>query len=109
MAGIIIISARYSTKMTNFGNRAVSVLATLLLLSSTKLIKTILDSLTPTNLIEVVSCDHKEDITHWVWSFNGTLDYLNDWLILILLFAAFFLISLWLPYTLLLFSMQWIL
>ena len=107
IAGTIIISAHHSSKVTNlFGNRAVPVLATLLLLSSTKLLKTILDSLKYTILTKV---SINKTICHpIVWSLDGNLDYFISRHALIFLVAVFFFIFLWLPHTLLLFLMQWI-
>ena len=105
--GIIIICARYSAKVTKlFGNRAVPILATLFLFSSTKLLKTIIDSMAPTQLI-VISKNHRRTI-HIVWSLDGSFDYFHSWHAVVFLAAAFFFIFLWLPYTLLLFMMQWI-
>ena len=104
---IIIICARYSAKVTNFfGNRAVPILATLFLFSSTKLLKTIIDSVAPTQLIEIIK--NNSHTIHLVWSLDGSFDYFISWHALIFLAAAFFFIFLWLPYTLLLFLMQWI-
>ena len=106
IAGAIIISARHSTKVTNLvGNRAVPLLATLLLLSSTKLLKIILDSLAPTKLTIV---NEKHVFSLVVWSLDGNLPYFLSVHALIFLVAVFFFIFLWLPYTLLLFFMQWI-
>ena len=105
IAGAIVISARYSIKMTKlFGKRAVSILATILLLSSTKLLKLILDSLALTELVEVSLDKSTKPIL--VWSLDGSYLYFHDLHILVFLTAVFFLF-LWLPYTLLLFSMQW--
>ena len=107
ITGIIIICARYSAKVTNlFGNRAVPILATLFLFSSTKLLKTIIDSLSPTQLIEISKNNHHT--IHIVWSLDGSLDYFLSWHALVFLVALLFFIFLWLPYTLLLFLMQWI-
>ena len=107
IAGVIVISARYSTKITKlFGNRAVPILCTLFLFSSTKLLKTILDSLTPARLIEV-SRNHNT-ACKTVWSLDGSFCYFEDLHILVFLAAAFFFIFLWLLYTLLLCLMQWI-
>lgn len=107
ITGIIIICARYSAKVTKlFGNRAVPILATLFLFSATKLLKTIIDSIALTQLI-VISKNHHHTI-HIVWSLDGSFDYFHSWHALVFLAAAFFFIFLWLPYTLLLFMMQWI-
>ena len=107
ITGIIITCARYSAKITNlFGNRAVPILATLFLFSSIKLLKTIIDSLAPTQLIEISKNNHHT--LHIVWSLDGSFNYFLSWHALIFLVAVFFFIFLWLPYTLLLFLMQWI-
>ena len=107
ITGTIIICARYSTKITKlFGNRAVPVLATLFLISSTKILKIIIGSIAPTPLTEVSNGNNR--ITHIFWSLDGSYRYFFSQHAVIFLIAVFFFIVLWLPYTLLLFLMQWI-
>ena len=72
-----------------FGYRAVSILATILLLSSTKLLKIILDSLTLTEQV-VVSLDKSTNLKPIrVWSLDGNYLYFHDLHILVFLTAVF--------------------
>ena len=81
-----------------FGYRAVSILATILLLSSTKLLKIILDSLTLTEQV-VVSIDKSTNLKPIrVWSLDGNYLYFHDFHILVFL-TAVFVFFLWLSYT----------
>ena len=106
IAGVIIIGARYSAKLTKlFGNRAVSVLATLFLLSYTKLLQTIIASVGFTPL-KVFSINSNYTLT--VWSLDGHYTYCHFPHVLLFIVALFIFIFLWLPYTLLLFLMQWL-
>ena len=71
--GYIIVGARYSAKLTKlFGNRAVSLLATMFLLSYTKLLQTITASMGFTTL-KVFSTDNNYTLT--VWSPDGHYTY----------------------------------
>ena len=107
IAGAIIACAHYSTKMTKlFGNKVVPVVATLFLFSSTKLLKIIIDSIAPTPLIEMGKDNHRTMNVYW--SLDGSYRYFLSWHAVIFLIAVFVFIFLWLPYTLLLFLMQWI-
>ena len=103
---IIIVGAKYSSKLTKvLGNRAVSVLATLFLLSYTKLLKVIIDSLgfTP---IEVF--DNTTNYTLTVWSLDGNYPYGHFPHILLVIAALTIFMFVWLPFTIALFLMQWL-
>ena len=106
IAGVIIVGARYSTKLTKlFGNRPVSVLATLFLLSYTKLLQTIIASVGFIPL-KVFSNDNNYTLT--VWSLDGHYTYCHFPHVLLFIAALLVFFFLWLPYTLVLFLMQWL-
>ena len=110
IAGLMVVLARYSTRLTTvFGNRAVPVLATLILLSYMKLLRTAAEIL-HFSVLTVYGSSPNDDTasTTLVWSVDGTLDYFGYPHILLFVAALFTLLFLWLPYTLLLFLIQWI-
>ena len=77
IAGIIIVGARHSAKLTKLvSNRAVSILTTLFLLSYTKLLQTIIASVgfTP---IRVVTTNINESQLLTVWSLDGNYIFAN--------------------------------
>ena len=106
IAGLMIIMARYSTRVTKlFGERAVPILATIILLSYNKLLKTAVEILD----FSVISVYSEWNVTKpamIVWSVDGTLEYFQYPHILLFLAAIFTLLGLWLPYTLLLLLIQ---
>ena len=109
IAGIITLVARYSTRITNLlGNRAVPVLATLILLSYNKLLRTSIDILDFSILIVYQPETNVTSSAVIVWSLDGTLEYFRYPHILLLIIALLTLLCLWLPYTLLLFLIQWL-
>ena len=100
---IIIMSSRYSRKVAKvFGRNSVPVLATLFLLSYAKLIQLIVTALSYT----FVELPHGKMKT--VWSADGNIDYLENPHLLLFLAAVAILVFLWLPYTLLTLSAQWL-
>ena len=102
IAGLIIISCRYSTTLTKFlGNRAVPVLDTLFLLSYMKLLRTISGTLD-----FFIITDYPSGTKSLVWSEDGNLTYFGFPHILLFLAGLATLLFLWLPYTLLLLLMQ---
>ena len=102
IAGVIIVVCRYSTRATKFfGNNAVSVLATLLLMSYTKLLRTNLS----VALFHDVLRYHPEEglVSMPVWLQDGNVPYLglkHSFLFVVGLSTMLFL---WLPYTVMLF------
>ena len=106
IAGVIVHCSRYSTRITNlFGNRAVSLLATLFLLSYAKLLRNIITSIGFTPL-EIFSFNSNYTLT--VWSLDGHYAYCQFPHILLFITAIAIFVFLWLPYTLLLLLMQWL-
>ena len=102
LAVIIIFAARHSSRAASLmGHNSVPVLATLILLSYTKLFQTIIMSLSFT-IIETPQGSKA------VWSADGNIDYLNSKHVPLFLVALLFLLFLWLPYTLLLSLGQWL-
>ena len=98
IAGLMIFAARHSTRLTAlFGNRAVPILATLILLSYTKLLRTAVTAL-DFSMLNVVSEQNNTRVL-LLWSVDGTLDYFGYLHILLIVGALFTLIILWLPYT----------
>jgi predicted outer membrane repeat protein len=115
IAGLMIMLARYSSRLTTlFGNRAVPVLVTLILLSYMKLLRTAVEILEFSILTVLVygNSNGTNTVTatsnSLVWSVDGTLDYFGYPHILLFVAALFTLLFLWLPYTLLLLLIQWI-
>ena len=110
IAGLMIAAAKHSTRLTYlFGNRAVPILATLILLSYMKLFRTVVAAL-QFSILKV--CPNEEEcnstVTVVVWSVDGSLDYFGYPHILLFAAALFTLVFLWLPYTLLLLLIQWV-
>ena len=102
ITGVIIISARYSTRVARIsGNNSVPVLATLFLLSYAKLLGIIITSLSYT----VLEYPGGQKV---VWSADGNVNYLGAKHAPLFVAAVATLLFLWLPYTVLLFSGQWL-
>ena len=100
--GLIILVSNYSRRFTNLlGKNPVSVLATLTLLSYTKILRT---------LIAVLYITYLEYPTYerWVWLYDGNIDYFSGKHIPLFLVAVVVFFFLFLPYTLLLLFGQWL-
>ena len=103
IAAAIILVSHYSTRATKvFGDKSVSVLATLFLLSYSKLLRNVIIIFSFTTL------EYPNNTTAKVWSFDGNLQYLSSKHIPLFLFALITLLLLWLPYTAVLLSAQWL-
>ena len=102
ITGVIIISARYSIWIARIsGNNSVPVLATLFLLSYAKLLRIIITSLSYT----VLEYPGGQKV---VWSADGNINYLGAKHAPLFVAAVATLLFLWLPYTVLLFTGQWL-
>ena len=102
IAGVIIITCRYSSRLTNLvGSRAVPLLATLFLLSYMKLLYTMIDA----TLVAVIE-QHPQNTSFAVWYLNGNLRYCQHPHIYLFIAAISTLVCLWLPYTLLFLFVQ---
>ena len=100
IAGLIILVSHYSTRATKiFGNNSVSVLTTLFLLSYAKLLRAILIVLEFTLL-------ESPDGQQIVWSFDGNVQYFSLKHSILFIVALIILVTLWLPYTLVLLFIQ---
>ena len=101
LIGIIIIGCNRSARLARLcGNNGVQVLATLIFMSYTKLLRTITNIL----MLAVINCKQ----TSWiVWSIDGNIDYLSGKHIPLFLVALIFLL-IGLLYTGLVFSAQWL-
>ena len=104
----IIFAASRSTKLTKFlGKRPVSILATLFLLSYTKLLQIIIASVGFTQ-INVFGKDRNYTQSLTVWSLDGDYMYCHYPHVLLFTAALLVFLTIWLPYTLVLFSVQWL-
>ena len=99
--GIVILS-KYSRRVAGLmGNNSVTVLATLFLLSYAKLLRTIIIGLS-------YSVIESEDGRKYVWSADGSLEYLGIYHAPLFAACVATLVFLWLPYTIILFCGQWL-
>ena len=99
----IIILSHYSIRASKlFGNNSVPVLATLILLSYSKLLRAVISALSITD-IQLFN-----DSTMSVWERDGNIQYLTGKHIPLFAFALALLILLWFPFTLILVSIQWL-
>ena len=102
VAAIILVS-HYSTRCTKIlGDTSVSVLATLFLLSYAKLLRSII------TIFSFTILEYPGNITAKVWSFDGNHQFLSSKHIPLFLFALITFLLLWLPYTAVLLSAQWL-
>ena len=101
LIGFIIVGCYYSGKLSRLcGNNAVPVLATLILMSYSRLLQTITNILMLTNI--------KCSAYHWiVWSVDGNIGYLSAKHIPLFVVALIFLF-IGIIYTILVFSGQWL-
>ena len=102
ISGLIIISAKYSKRMSRLmGNNPVPVLGTLFLLSYTKLLRTAI-------MIMSYSFVVYPNDKRAVWSLDGNIDYLGPKHLPLFAVAVAVLFFLCLPYTLILLLGQWL-
>ena len=102
IVGLTILVSHFSRRFAKLlGNNPVSVLATLILLSYTKILRT---------LITVLYVTYLEYPTYkrWVWLQDANIDYLSGKHIPLFLAAVLIFLFLFLPYTLLLLFGQWL-
>ena len=98
VAAIIYFSHRYLRVARLVGNNAVKVLATLFLLSFTKLLQTIIAALSTTSLLAYPNGSKK-----WLWLYDGNTEYLKGKLIPLFVAALLFVMLSFLYVLLLLF------
>ena len=102
IVGLMILVSHYSRRFARLlGNSPVSVLATLILLSYTKILRT---------LITVLYATYLEYPTYnsMVWLYDANIHYLSGKHVPLFLVAVFVFLFLFLPYTLLLLFGQWL-
>ena len=102
LVGLIILVSHFSQRFANMlGNNPVSALATLILLSYAKILRT---------LIAVFYITYLKYPTYnrSVWLYDANIDYLSGKHIPLFLVAVLFFLFLFLPYTLLLLFGQWL-
>ena len=103
LVGIIILISHYSSKVaTILGTNPIAVLATLFLLSYSKLLQTIIAALSYTIL------EYPNNSNIAVWLYDGNVRYLNNKHIPLFIGALVCLLVLFLPYTLFLIFGQWL-
>ena len=103
ITAVIIVVAHYSsTGARFFGSNSVQVLATLFLLSYTKLLRTIITAISFTFL------DYPDDFRTTVWLYDGNIPYLSPAHTPLFLVALTVFILLWLPYTVVLLLVQYL-
>ena len=98
---VIIVACRYSGRLSRLcGHNAVPVLATLILMSYTKLSRTVTNAL----MMNTLQCGEYK----WrVWNVDGNIDYLGGKHAVLFAVSLFFLVT-GLVYTGLVFSSQWL-
>ena len=103
LVGITIFISHYSQRFASLlGNNPVSVLATLILLSYTKVLRTLIAVSSFTHL------DYPDDHIRRVWLHDANIDYISGKHIPLFLVAMLVFFFLFLPYTLLLLFGQWL-
>jgi hypothetical protein len=97
---VIIVMLRYSTRITKLcGNHSVPVLATIFLLSFTKLMSTITKVFDFTTLVYPTG-------RRAVWLYDGNIWYARGGHLALFLFSLIFLLAIAIPYTLLILTVQ---
>ena len=102
IVGLMILISHFSQRFANLlGNNPVSVFSTLILLSYTKILRT---------LIAAIHITYLEYPTHnsMVWLYDANIGYLSGKHIPLFLVAVLVFLFLFLPYTLLLMFSQWL-
>jgi predicted outer membrane repeat protein len=109
IALLIIMATKRSSKLTTLlGSRAVPVLNTLFLLSYAKLLRIVATAMEFSTLLEFPPHSIHADSRTIVWSADGNLSYCGFPHVLLFVAGLATLLFLWLPYTLLLFLLQWL-
>ncbi len=103
LVGTVIALCRYFSWATRmFGRNPVAVLATLFLLSYTKLLRTIIAAMSFTYI------DYPDNPSVPVWLHDGNVGYLEGKQVALFVAALVALLFLFLPYTFMIFFGQWI-
>ena len=103
LIGIIIVISHYSIWMTKkLGSNPVAVLATLILLSYAKLLRTVI------TVFYFARLQLPHGHTSTVWLYDGNISYLHGKHIPLFIFALLFFVFIFLPYNLLLILGSWL-
>ena len=103
LVGIMIFISRYSQRFASLlGNNPVSVLATLILLSYTKILRTLIA------VSSFADLDYPDNSIRRVWLHDANIDNLRGKHIPLFIMALFFFLFLFIPYTCLLIFGQWL-
>ena len=103
LVGVMIIASNYSTRVTRLlGNNAVSVLATLVLLSYTKILRILITAFSFTTLIG------SQGYHSVVWLADGNIKYLELKHTILFIVALLVLLLLGVPYTVSLAAAPWV-
>ena len=103
LIGLIIVASHYSRKLTKIlGENPVATLATLLLLSYSKILGTIVAAVASTEL------EYPYTQSRIVWLLDGNVAYSQTQYLVLVVFAIVILVFLFVPYTLLLFFAHWL-
>lgn len=103
VGAIVLISHCSATAMKLFGRNNMAVLATLFLLSYTKILKTIITALNFTEVLQGSANDTTDQLVPYkVWTYDGNIDYLKGKHVPLFAVALVLMVFLFLPYTLLL-------
>ena len=110
LVGAILLVCRYSiTAVRIFGRNNIAILATLFLLSYTKLLRTIITALSFTQVFQGSVNDTSDQLVPYkVWTYDGNIEYFVSKHAPLFAVALVLLVFLFLPYTLLLTFGQWI-
>ena len=105
IVGSIILLSRYSTRVAGlFGTNCTDVLATLVLLSYTKLFATAMRALWYATIVTIP--ESGETSTDIVWMLDGSIKYLHGKHIPLFVVAILVLVLLWFPFTMILLFWQ---
>ena len=104
LVGAIILVSHYSfTAVKVFGRNNIAILATLFLLSYTKILKNIITALNFTQVFQGSADDTSDQLVpYYAWIYDGNIEYLKGKHVALFAVALVFLVFLFLPYTLLL-------
>ena len=113
LVGLMILISHFSQRFANLlGNNPVSVLATLILLSYAKILRTFITAVSFTDLdyhnTPFTDLKYQEQHKTRVWLYDANIDYFSGKHIPLFLVAIFVFLFLFLPYTLLLLFGQWL-
>ena len=104
LATTIIVLSHYSTRISRLsGENSVQVLATLFLLTYTKLLRLVIEVVSYTTLT------YPDGYTKSVWLYDGNIDFLKGRHIPLFIATLLLVVLISLPYTLSLVSIQWLL